>query len=186
MKRLLSILSCLVLGAVLMLPAAAYADEANIYAPFSNFEELYDAYMEAIEDGDTERQEWLLEIGESSLDKLIDIGEAAAASTPQPMYNDDLAYWISQFPKYFSYGGWKTGAQGINLALRPINNVYWSASDMENGWNATYSKFYDDPQWDNTNCMKAQFYCHARRPIAAQGEWNLEPWRTSIDPIFCN
>lgn len=186
MKRLLSILSCLALGVVLMLPAVAHAGEANIYYPFNSFEELYDAYIDAVESGDVERQEWLLEIGESSLDAEIAIDEEAAASTPRPMYNEDLMYWINQFPKYFSSGKWTTRDSGINLALRPINVVYWSSSDTTNGWNATYSMFYDDPQWDNTDCMKDQFYCHARLALAAGDEWNLEPWRTSINPITCN
>ena len=188
MKRLLSVLSCLVLGVVLMLPTFAYADEASIYAPFGSFEELYNAYVEAVEDGDVERQEWLLDIGESSLDAEIAIDEAAAANKPRPRYNEDLMYWINQFPKYFSYGRWDySRPEGVNLALGPLSNVSWSEGNISNAWNATYSKFYDDSEWNNTNCMKEQFYCHARLSFVAGSEWNLEPWKTSMsNPIFCN
>lgn len=190
MKRLLSILSYLVLGVVLMLPATAYAGETSIYAPFSSFEELYNEYIDAVEDGDTERQKWLLEIGESSLDAEIRISEEALASVPAPMYNQDEMYWIGQFPNYFNYGTWKYDNQGrANLALGPINTGIWSSTDAANGWNATYTKFRNDSQWGNKNvaCMKDQFYCHAR-PVYSTiaGEWNLEPWRSSMNPITCN
>lgn len=186
MKRLLSILSCLALGVVLMLPAVAHAEETNIYAPFDSFEELYNAYIDAVEDGDVERQEWLLEIGESSLDAFIANDEAAAVSAPRPRYNEDVAYWIGQFPNYFSYGRWGVSSSGVNLALGPRSGVSWTSGNISNAWNATYSKFHGDSQWQHTNCMKSQFYCHAQLSAFAGSEWNLEPWKTSINPITCN
>ena len=49
MKRLLSAVACLALGIVLVIPSVAYADETSIYAPFGSFEELYNEYMDAME-----------------------------------------------------------------------------------------------------------------------------------------
>lgn len=189
MKKFAGTLLVMLLGVFALAPAA-YAEEVNIYAPFNSFEELYDAYTEAVAEGDTDKQEWLLEIGESSLDAEIKRSEEALASVPTPMYNPDEMYWINQFPKYFSYGTWKYDSQGRpNLALGPINKGIWLPADAANGWNATYTKFRNASQWGNKNveCMKDQFYCHAR-PIysTVAGEWNLEPWKPSINPITCN
>lgn len=190
MKRLLSAVACLALGIVLVIPSVAYADETSIYAPFGSFEELYNEYMDAMENGDVERQEWLLDIGESSLDAEIKLSEEALASVPAPMYNPDEMYWINQFPKYFHYGTWKYDSQGRpNLALGPINTGIWLPADTANGWNATYTKFRNDSQWRNENVasMKEQFYCHARPMYSTvAGEWNIEPWKPSIYPITCN
>lgn len=134
MKRLLSAVACLALGIVLVIPSVAYADETSIYAPFGSFEELYNEYMDAMENGDVERQEWLLDIGESSLDAEIKLSEEALASVPAPMYNPDEMYWINQFPKYFHYGTWKYDSQGrLNLALGPINTGIWPPADTANG-----------------------------------------------------
>ncbi len=190
MKRLFGVLPCFILGVILMLPAIGYATETSIYAPFSNFEELYNEYMDAVGEGDVERQEWLLNIGESSLNREIELGEEALANVAMPAYNADELYWIGQFPNYFYYGTWKYNDQGLpNLALGPINTGIWSSADTANGWNATYTKFRNDSQWANKNvaCMKEQFYCHAR-PIysTVAGEWNIEPWKTSMNPITCN
>lgn len=187
MKRLLSAVACLALGIVLVIPSVAYADETSIYAPFGSFEELYNEYMDAMENGDVERQEWLLDIGESSLDAEIKLSEEALASVPAPMYNPDEMYWINQFPKYFHYGTWKYDSQGRpNLALGPINTGIWLPANTANGWNATYTKFRNDSQWRNENVASMKD-CHAR-PIysTVAGEWNIEPWKPLIYPITCN
>lgn len=172
MKRLLSAVACLALGIVLVIPSVAYADETSIYAPFGSFEELYNEYMDAMENGDVERQEWLLDIGESSLDAEIKLSEEALASVPAPMYNPDEMYWINQFPKYFHYGTWKYDSQGRpNLALGPINTGIWLPADTANGWNATYTKFRNDSQWRNEKrCV------HERLPCASHlfdGCWRM-------------
>ena len=65
--------------------------------------------------------------------------------------------------------------------------IPWSATKKSNGWNAVYAKFSNSSHWDNTACMKEQFYCHARLFYAtAAGEWILEPWKTSIKAVTCN
>ena len=173
MKRLLSAVACLALGIVLVIPSVAYADETSIYAPFGSFEELYNEYMDAMENGDVERQEWLLDIGESSLDAEIKLSEETLASVPAPMYNPDEMYRINQFPKYFHYGTWKYDSQGRpNLALGPINTGIWLPADTANGWNATYTKFRNDSQWRNEKrCV------HERLPCASHlfdGCWRME------------
>ncbi|WP_353885718.1 DUF2599 domain-containing protein [uncultured Eggerthella sp.] len=63
----------------------------------------------------------------------------------------------------------------------------WSDVDKLNGWNTIYFNFSNDYRWANTSTMKEQFYCHARLVYSViAGEWNLEPWRTSMNPFTCN
>ena len=177
------------LAGALLLASPAYADEASIYAPYSSFEELYDAYESAVASGDKEKQEQILEIGESSLKREIASSEEQAGLSSGFRVNTDEQYWKAQFPKYFNYGTWKSDGRGPNLALGPKNKGVWSESDKANGWNATYTMFRNSPQWNNRNVqvMKEQFYCHARLGYSTfAGEWNLEPWRTAMNPVTCN
>lgn len=163
--------------------AAATEENENPYAPYNNFEELYDAYMKALEDEDVPLQEKLVAIGRKSLRAEIAEGKESGV---KPYIDSELEYWNSVFTRYFSYGYFEVRPNGWCLSLG--NKLsYWNAEDKSQGWNATYAKFYKDPHWDNTDIMEEQFYCHARLVYAAiEKEWNLEPWKTSMDPITCN
>ncbi|EEA89381.1 DUF2599 domain-containing protein [Collinsella stercoris] len=160
---------------------AAAAESDNLYAPYNSFEEVYNAYFEAVEKGDTELQEELLKIADESL-------ETEMNEEPQiaPFVNPDEQYWISLFPSFFNYGHFAVNGLGKdNLALGPKKNP-WPMGDTANAWNSTYTKFRKDSRWKNTDSMKEQFYCHARLSIFAGKEWNLEPDKPSINPLTCN
>lgn len=155
----------------------------SIYGPYQNFEQLYSAYMDAVESEDYTLQEELLEIGRTSLQ--IEIAIAEQYST-QPTADAIEQYWREQFPTYFSYGYWGTNYFGDTLSLGNKLSI-WSVDDKANGWQATYMMFRNHRKWDNTDIMKEQFYCHARLGYAAfEEEWNLEPGRTTMNPITCN
>lgn len=161
------------------------ADENNnLYAPYDSFLDLYEAYNVAVQNGDLEEQNSLEAIAKQALLAEIEICEEQA---DRLRYDPDEAYWKSQFPTYFSSGGFVTRSGEVSLALVPINRGVWTNTQKSNGWNSIYAKFYKDSRWDNTDCMKEQFYCHARLLYATiEGEWNLEPGKTSINTITCN
>ena len=155
--------------------------EKSIYGEYDSFKELYDAYTEAVAAGDVEKQNELIEIGRTSLDKEIEMSEKLSLR-----YDPDEMYWKRQFPTYFHYGYFEYRSSGWTLSLGP-KLTYWTGTDKANGWNAVYAKFHNNTNWANTSVMKDQFYCHARLGYAYfAGEWNLEPWRTSMNPITCN
>ena len=182
MKRRIVFVFVFLLAFFLVFPNKAKADEKNIYAPFETFEELYEAYGKAIKERNIEQQKKLLEIGRRSLIAEMEMADRSIKPTADP----DKIYWINQFPNYFSYGYFEIRSNGLTLSLG--NKLhYWSAQNKANGWNSVYAKFSDDNRWAHTNVMREQFYCHARLGYAAfEKEWNLEPWRTSINPITCN
>lgn len=185
MKRYFSLILLFVLIVLSVSPAGVRAVESqSIYGPYDTFEELYTAYMQAVEDNDVEEQAYLLEIGRTSLQAEIAMSEGSAA---QPAYDAVKHYWVNEvFPQYFSYGYFETRNGEICLTLGS-KLTEWSADDKDSGWVATRMKFQDDSRWDNTEIMKEQFYCHARKLYAAiESEWNLEPWRTSMNPFTCN
>lgn len=72
---------------------------------FESFEEMRQAYLQAVEDGDKETQEWLIELGESTLDKEIEFAASSSSSAIVPMADPDETYWSGQFPNFFSTEG---------------------------------------------------------------------------------
>lgn len=160
------------------------AESSSIYGPYESFDELYQAYMDAVEEGDVEEQEYLLEIGRTSLMAEIEMAES---NTPALAYDAVEVYWREEvLPQYFSYSYFETRSNGVTLTLG--NKLsYWSSDDKATGWTAVHVSFRNHSYWDNTDIMKEQFYCHARLGYSAiESEWNLEPWRTSMNYITCN
>lgn len=160
------------------------ASSSSIYGPYDSFSELYDAYMEAVSNNDTELQEYLLEIGKSSLQAEMEMSRSSVPETRSDAVED---YWRNEIlPQYFSYSYFETRDSGVTLSLGNKLSV-WSAEDKNTGWNAVYISYRNHYLWDNTDIMEEQFYCHARLGYAAiEEEWNLEPWRTSMNYITCN
>lgn len=74
--------------------SAAAVESPSIYGPYDNFEELYEAYMQAVEDGDTNQQAYLLEIGRTSLRAEIEMSQA---NTPAPAYDAVEQYCVKRF-----------------------------------------------------------------------------------------
>lgn len=186
MKGLKRLVPVLLVGLAFLIPGVAHADEVNKYAPFNNYDELKEAYMEAVEVGDLDKQEWLLEIGRSSLDAMIEEGESDLAAQPSLLADPDETYWKSQFPKLFSGGSWIVRNGETSLSLSPYMIVsHGTEADATRGWNAAFTVFWRDPQWKNTNCMREQFFCHYRN-AKIKPQRNLEPGKTSINPYTCN
>lgn len=63
MKGLKRLVPVLLVGLAFLIPGVAHADEVNIYAPFNNFDELKEAYMEAVEVGDLDKSGCLRSVG---------------------------------------------------------------------------------------------------------------------------
>ena len=169
-------------------------DVDGVYGKYGSFNVIYDEYMKAVKDGNVEKMSELEKIAEESLQKEIEIGEKElelSNSIPEYMptmtrMDPDEQYYLNLFWRYFNTGYWEWRSNGVCLTLKNKLN-YWSSSDKANGWAATYTKFRKSSNWRNTNVMQQQFYCHARLGYAAyEHTWNLEPWRTSMNPITCN
>lgn len=160
------------------------SESSNIYGAYESFDELYQAYLKAVEEQDVEEQEHLIEIGRTSLLAEIEIAEGntpAFAADAMEIYQREVV-----LPQYFSCSYFETRSNGVTLSLG--NKLsYWSANDKSIGWNAVRISYQNNSKWDNTEIMQEQFYCHARLGYSAiESEWNLEPWRTSMNPFTCN
>lgn len=169
-------------------------DVDGVYGKYGSFDVVYDEYMKAIKDGNVEKMSELEKIAEESLQKEIETSEKElelSNSITEYMptmtrMDPDEQYYLNLFWRYFNTGYWEWRSSGVCLTLKNKLN-YWSSSDKANGWAATYTKFRKSSNWRNTYVMQQQFYCHARLGYAAyEHTWNLEPWRTSMNPITCN
>lgn len=111
-KRILAII--IVLSLSLLLSASAFATSQNsgYYGEYATFKELYDAYFEAIEDGDAEKVDYLLELADYGLQKEIQDAEATAAKR---RIDPDTEYYNRLFMKHFTRGSWVQGSGGISL-----------------------------------------------------------------------
>ena len=187
MKKYLYAISLAVVAVLSLFNVSAYAvEDANAeenlthrYGEYATFEELYDAYFEAVDSGDSETAARLLEIAEITLQEDIERSENLAS-----VYSGR----VGGFFDYFYEGYWETRSNGLCLSLFPVTGrVNWTDADKLSAWNHVYSRYSGSSNWDNTACMKEQFYCHARLAYAiVEDEWNLEPWKTSINAITCN
>lgn len=160
---------------------------SSSYEEYGDFNGLYDAYLIALEEEDEELLEELERIASITLQE--EIAEAEKEVSMQPFVDPDRDYYLRQFNNYFGSGYWETRSNGLCLTLYPkMNSLPWTSSDKNIAWNATYAKFgYNNYNWNNTACMKEQFYCHARLPYTLiEREWNLEPSKTSVSSITCN
>ncbi len=185
-KRFLILL--LTFCTTLSMPTSVFAkstSSTNPYAPYKDFKELYETYQQAVEENNIELQNELEQIATDTLH--AEMQEMPTLDNPILRADPDDQYWKGQFSNYFSYGYFQNTGNW-NLALMPKDRgIPWTATKKSNGWNSVYSKFRTNSHWANTTCMKEQFYCHARLFYAtAAGEWNLEPWKTSISSITCN
>ena len=182
-KKVLSIfLSTILIATTAIIPTTSYAESNSESSTSFDFYGLRVAYYEAVEKGDLDKQRELLSIGREYLDKFKETAELHNIG-PRRVDATEL-YWRGQFSKYFHYGRFETRSGVICLSLSPKLD-YWTASDLNGGWNSTFATFHNHTYWKNTECMKDQFYCHAAYgPIS--DEWNLEPHKTSVSPITCN
>ncbi len=138
-----TIRTLIILGLCFMMTlSVAYGADAtgSIYGDYDSFDELYDAYMEAVESGDDELQKELLEIGRTSLEAEIEASESDVAVI---QVDPDEAYWRQKFPKYFNYGYFESRSSGWTLSLGP-KLTSWSSTDKANGWKSVFAKFHNN------------------------------------------
>ena len=185
MKKFLGAFFSILVGVAIFVPSA-YAEDVNIYAPYDSFEDMRNAYVEAIESGNVEKQRELYELGHSTLQKEIELSKKAFDEEPLTRANPDEQYWIAQFPKLFSSGSWIVRDGTVSLSLTPLSVVrYGTRADATRGWNSLYTKFRNHANWQNTSSMEGQYYCHWER-AKVKPQWNLEPGKPTFDPYSCN
>ncbi len=178
MKKMLSV--GIVLSVLSTSVLNVYASDVdNIYLNYGydNYQDLKNDYLLAIEENDINKQAELEKIAKVTLEEEIRISKDQNKSMKAEPGADELFY------TYFSGGGWAHRNTGWSLGMVPKRNDNKNAA-----WNGVYAKFYRTSQWDNSDSMEKQFYCHARNfwPYTTEEEWNLEPWRTSTNYFTCN
>lgn len=168
----------------------AYMEDENISdntAVFEGFDstyyrELNVQYMKAVQSGDQERQEELIQIADDLLDAYIS-GNNSNGIMPlsSGTYND-----------YFEYSKWYADDRGdapeneYYLSVMPKSNSMWQEPNgAENAWNRLYYMHGQSSHWYNTASMEKQFLCHAHFAGGWKTPWNLEPWRTNVNPFTC-
>lgn len=162
-------------------------EEISIYGQYGNFENLYAAYVQAVEDNNLEKLTEINKIAEDSLNYEIQQAENRSKALRYDPIEDKYGY-LKIFNEYFKNGYWETRDSGLTLSLEVISKTLkWPESDKDRAWNATYVLFSDNSNWSNTEMMKKQFYCHARMGYSLMEDvWNLEPWRETMNPLTCN
>lgn len=182
MKRVFAaVTSVAIISSLATASAFAVSTEQSPYGEYDNFNEVYTAYMEAIDNNDLEKQAELLEIARTSLDNMIEESHQIASQNATPYAARGV------FSDYFSAGYWETRDNGVCLTLMRTGAFFDLTPQITEAWNLTYARFGNDPEWDNTDIMEEQFFCHARFIYGVfERVWNLEPWKTSINPITCN
>ncbi len=105
-KKIFVLLTIQLLIFMFSLVNASSVELPSIYCLYDNFEELYQAYMQVIEDGDTVQHAYLHEIGRTSLQAEIEMSQT---NTPLPGYDAVEQYWQKEdLPQYFSYSYFET------------------------------------------------------------------------------
>ncbi len=182
MKKILS----MAMVAIMLMSTNAFkvyaSDVDNIYLNYGyeSYEDLKNDYLLSIEENNIDKQAELEKIAKETLEAEIKISESQGKSV---RVDPDVDYYTKLFPTYFSSGGWAYRDTGWSLGMVPKRN-----DNKDEAWNTVYAKFYMTSQWNNTDSMKTQFYCHARNfwPYTTEEEWNLEPWKTSTNYFTCN
>lgn len=141
------------------------------------YKELKIDYDFAIESGDLEQQIILITEGNIILEKLM----AAEEEYQQSSRN----VFGTTYKDYFEKSYWITRDGEISLSIYPIN-LAWSTSQIETTWDIIRGVHESDREWDNTQTMRSQYWCHVNFAGSMKTPWNIEPWKTSINPFTCN
>lgn len=96
-------------------------------------------------------------------------------------YYFEDAYWRQREYKEL---GWR---KAWCLTLIPNRNRSYGIfqTDNEIAWSYVVARFSNDYRWNNESIMRRQFMCHCRY-ARYKSDWNIEPWRTSMNPVNCN
>ncbi|BDR76984.1 DUF2599 domain-containing protein [Clostridium tetani] len=121
---------------------------------------------------------------------------------PIALYNTNTPYNLSlnarsdKLTDYFYSVKWITRDGVVSLSIDPkpalyVVNMGDDRAEYERflkakkGWDIIVKQFSKDSRWKNTKIMEKQYLCHVgyggiKRP------WNIEPHRTSMNPMNCN
>lgn len=164
------------MAALLLLPVSANAINYNEYTP----ERIQIEYSIAQEKGDIQKMEDLESIARIQLDELVE--EVNSIKKSRGNYDPDLE---NSYREYFKSGRW-INREMWALSLNP-KKVPTTSRQKAVAWDSVTYKHSDDRNWNyrNINIMKEQFLCHVRYGLA-KTPWNIEPDKTSINPVTCN
>lgn len=91
---------------------------------------------------------------------------------------------VVTFSSFFKSGSWITRDGVISLSLMPRDGGIGNEGS-DRTWGTVYARFSPSSNWKNTSVMRQQYNCHFWYGMI-KTPWNLEPSKTSINPITCN
>lgn len=173
MKKLTSFCLTLILILSFTLTLFAQSDASGVNDILSTLEELKKEYEKSIEDGDVERQNELIEMGNALLEKQIAESEASKGISTRNSYSS-----------YFSSSSWIM-RDVYSLSIYPIN-LAWSTSGIQSAWDILANRHRNDSNWYNESSLRTQFWCHANFAGNLKTPWNIEPSKSNTNPFTCN
>ncbi len=160
-------------------------EEESLFEGFDStyYRELNAQYMEAVQNNNYQRQDELIQIANDLLDTYIAESESSGIMPlASGTYND---YFISS-RWYFDDRG-DAPDNEYYLSVMPRSNSLWQETNgSQNAWNRLYDSHSQSSHWHNTASMEKQFMCHAHFAGGWKTPWNLEPWKTNVNPFTCN
>lgn len=138
--------------------------------------QLQKEYQIAVDEGDVERQNFLIKEADGVLDEMIEQADKLPVTKSNP--------FGTTYYDYFSKSVWIT-RDVVSLSIYPIN-LAWPSSQIETAWQFIVDRHSSDSHWDNEKIMRKQFWCHVNFAGSMKTPWNIEPHKTSINPITCN
>lgn len=139
-------------------------------------QQLQREYQIAVDKEDVEKQNLLIKEADEVLDKMIELADKLPVTRSNP--------FGTTYYSYFSKSIW-IQRDLISLSIYPIN-LAWPSSQIETAWQFIVERHSSDPQWDNEKIMRKQFWCHVNLAGKIKTPWNIEPEKTSINPLTCN
>jgi hypothetical protein len=153
---------------------------ANQYTP----QQIQKEYYIAVANKDTDRQNELLQMAREQQEILKNSIESQdKLISPKSIYDPTQEAY---YEKYFSSASWIYRDGVVSLSMYPISPLKWIAPAPSRAWGSIVYKHSSDYRWKNTSVMKDQFYCHYWLAGSFKVPWNIEPHKTSINPITCN
>jgi len=151
----------------------------------SKLQTIKTEYDEAIQNNDTFKQTQLILTANKLLDKqLIEFKKLENSDGDYYNYltraNSDGEYY-----DYLTKSFWITRNGIKSLSIYPIN-LAWGPAGINKAW-AALKRFHSwNKEWYNEDSLYKQFMCHVNFAGSMKTLWNIEPSKTSINPITCN
>lgn len=157
--------------------------EKSLYTP----QQVQQEYDKAIKNGDVTKQTELEKYAREQIDKLKATSklqnEILGEITPSSIYDPIQEEY---YAKYFSSSSWIYRDGVVSLSMYPIAPLTWIAPAPSRAWGSIVYKHSSDYRWQNTDIMEDQFYCHYWLAGSFKTPWNIEPHKTSMNPVTCN